>query len=675
MHRTRVVAAALTLALPLTTAQIVEAPVAQAQTVQTRTVTELDRDAFDEALQRWQESKAAAEIALSDAREAEAEAQRQVEAKKLDLREAQEDLAEAETKLEVAEAALDAVNVAAREQEARVAADQLGRAEKDLADKEAQYQGSLAALQSAEATRKELEERVTQIEREGEQYAAALKEATDALEELEAKKARIEERDRTGADYSVEDWERLTGQAVAEIINDYRRANGLHPLVVHDIYISQATAWSDQMVADVPRMKSPFEVPEGTPNAFRHSDRDAWGRSNENISIRQLGASPQRATRANWSQVPESIFTGWHNSPGHNKTMLGSQYQGIGVGIAVRPNGEVWATAMFFHDQVDQTSGYYYPRDRMTALALRSGRAFYLPSGARETMRTPALRDNLRDTKGVRPSYDGLRTAGLDFSRGKSQGLDPKIKRVSYDAQLKEVAEEQEIAEALVGLFILAVLGAAAQFEELNGELEAARSEEEEARDRFESAQGERSEASDLYRVAHLRSVEAEEALRRASDTPKQPLIDALQQAKTQLAEAERNLENTNKELSALEHRLSDLTPEIVRLQAALDAARADQPQEKDFTVERTITETIPAPPTPTATPTLSEPRTPPGRVSATAHATVNVQPTTTVDKQEPTPQDDGSSAGTVIGIVVAILAVVGIAVAALPQLGIQLPF
>lgn len=675
MHRTRVVAAALTLALPLTTVQIVEAPLAQAQTVQTRTITELDQAAFDAAQQRWQESKANAEAALSKARDAEAEAQRQVEAKKSDLREAQEDVSEAETKLEAAEAALDVVNVEAREQEARAAADRLGRAERDLADKEEQYQESLSALQSAEATRKELEEKAAQIEREGEQYAAALKEANDALEEVKAKKARIEERDRTGADYSVEDWERLTGQAVAEIINDYRRANGLHPLVVHDIYIDQATAWSDQMVADVPRMKSPFEVPKDTPNAFRHSDADAVGRAGENIAIRHLGASPQNATREQWKNVPESLFTGWHNSPGHNRNMLNPRYQGMGLGITVRPNGEVWATTMFFHDRVETTSGSYYKRDRMTDQALRSGRAFYLPSGARETMRTPALRDNLRDTKGVQPSYEGLRTAGLDISRGKSQGLDPKIKRVSYDAQLKEIAEDQEIAETLVGLFLLAVLGAAQQLEELNGELDSARSAEEDARDRFESAKGERNEASDLYRVASLRSAEAEEALRVAYDTPKQPLIDALEQAEAQLAEAKGNLANRNRELSALEQRLSDLAPEIVQLQADLDAAKADQPKESAFMVERTITETIPAPPTPTATPTASETRNTPGRVSATAHATVSVEPTTTVDTQEPKRQDDGSSAGTVIGIIVAILAFVGIAVAALPQLGIQLPF
>ena len=53
MHRTRVVAAALTLALPLTTAQIVEAPVAQAQSSRTKTITEVDTDAYNAAVAQW----------------------------------------------------------------------------------------------------------------------------------------------------------------------------------------------------------------------------------------------------------------------------------------------------------------------------------------------------------------------------------------------------------------------------------------------------------------------------------------------------------------------------------------------------------------------------------------------------------------------------------------------
>ena len=82
---------------------------------------------------------------------------------------------------------------------------------------------------------------------------------------------------------------RLAAQAIEELINEYRVANGLHALVTHELYDNQALAWTQQMIADLddpslghPQFEGEVMVYDG---AFRHSNPETMGYSGENIAF------------------------------------------------------------------------------------------------------------------------------------------------------------------------------------------------------------------------------------------------------------------------------------------------------------------------------------------------------------------------------------------------------
>lgn len=211
---------------------------------------------------------------------------------------------------------------------------------------------------------------------------------------------------------------RLAAQAIEEMINEYREANGLHPLVTHKLYDEQALAWSRQMIADQddPHWGKPQYDSKGAmvaPGSFRHSDMKKWGHSGENIIVQGYYAD----TDTEWKRVAEQLFEGWRNSPVHNENLLRADAQGMGLGLVRDEDGNVWGTTMFFIDaipvNVQGRGEAQLAPDGVTQSAKKSDAPFYVPEGARQRLGVGAVADPT-DTKGYAVSYDLVEGSGKD---------------------------------------------------------------------------------------------------------------------------------------------------------------------------------------------------------------------------------------------------------------------
>ena len=211
---------------------------------------------------------------------------------------------------------------------------------------------------------------------------------------------------------------RLAAQAIEEMINEYREANGLHPLVTHKLYDEQALAWSRHMIADQddPHWGKPQYDSKGAmvaPGSFRHSDMKKWGHSGENIIVQGYYAD----TDTEWKRVAEQLFEGWRNSPVHNENLLRADAQGMGLGLVRDEDGNVWGTTMFFIDaipvNVQGRGEAQLAADDVTKSAKKSGAPFYVPEGARARLGVGAVADP-KDTKGYAVSYDLVEGSGKD---------------------------------------------------------------------------------------------------------------------------------------------------------------------------------------------------------------------------------------------------------------------
>lgn len=211
---------------------------------------------------------------------------------------------------------------------------------------------------------------------------------------------------------------RLAAQAIEEMINEYREANGLHPLVTHKLYDEQALAWSRHMIADQddPHWGKPQYDSKGAmvaPGSFRHSDMKKWGHSGENIIVQGYYAD----TDTEWKRVAEQLFEGWRNSPVHNENLLRADAQGMGLGLVRDEDGNVWGTTMFFIDtipvNVQGRGEAQLAPDGVTQSAKKSDAPFYVPEGARARLGVGAVADPT-DTKGYAVSYDLVEGSGKD---------------------------------------------------------------------------------------------------------------------------------------------------------------------------------------------------------------------------------------------------------------------
>lgn len=320
----------------------------------------------------WESDRDAARVALDSATRDASAAQSELEAAEAALSNAQSAAAAAERRQREAEGAVDRQtrdNKADFDAEiarlrddverARTAAAQATSAE---AEAKTAWENASAATRQAAADRDAVQAELNRTAETVQKYDKALASKNAEREHL------IEERDYWANNrFNQAEYERVTAQAIVEMVNDYRRANGLAPLRTHASYNQQAGNWTRNMAA----------------NGFRHSP-DAWGRSGENIALSGY-YTPSTMTAEQWGKLAEQFFTQWRTSTeGHNQSMLDSQYQGIGVGIAFDSKGVAYSTTMFFIEDTKLADGRFYQTDGMTRTALNSGQPFYRAAGAKQ---------------------------------------------------------------------------------------------------------------------------------------------------------------------------------------------------------------------------------------------------------------------------------------------------
>lgn len=238
---------------------------------------------------------------------------------------------------------------------------------------------------------------------------------------------------------------RLAAQAIEELINEYREANGLHPLVTHELYDAQALKWSEQMVADLddPTKGRPEFDSEGTitfDGAFQHSDMEEWGHSGENIAFQGFSGADQ----VDWKDAAETFFEIWRNSPDHNANMLRADVQGMGLGLVLNED-TVWGTTMFFINDTPVKDKDGNPAklmgDKVTQGAIASGKPFYVPEGARALLGVGGVKEPT-NTVGYEITYEvdleelGIYTVveytdekntGLNKAKNAPRGVDPIV--------------------------------------------------------------------------------------------------------------------------------------------------------------------------------------------------------------------------------------------------------
>lgn len=200
------------------------------------------------------------------------------------------------------------------------------------------------------------------------------------IDQLRSQKQAIEKQSTTQTGFSNSknlsdsDMALLVSQAVMEMINKYRVANGVHPLNTHALYNQQAEKWSTQMSKDYARTRN-------LDYAFRHSDQNAYGYSGENIWSRTGERKPRNDQE--WAQLAVDVFEGWYESPGHNKNMLSTKWQGAGLSVYIDDLDGAWADNMFFMEEVNHRNGVtYWDQDPVTRDANKDRRPFYMPDGA-----------------------------------------------------------------------------------------------------------------------------------------------------------------------------------------------------------------------------------------------------------------------------------------------------
>lgn len=225
--------------------------------------------------------------------------------------------------------------------------------------------------------------------------------------------------DTTG--FTTAQWTALTAQATLEMVNEYRVANGLHPLRTHVVYNTNAENYSKEMART---------------GVFEHSNPKKWGWSGENILFRNSYLSnvksgtniphdqilnPPKMTKEQWARLAVLMFEDWRNSPPHNQGMLNSEFQGIGLGIAFDGDNTAWGTTMFYNEAVTLTDGSrtaVQKADPKTVEAKESGKSFYMAGGAMRALGIAGV-PNPTDRKGYNPSYSGFsRKVSVKYPNG-----------------------------------------------------------------------------------------------------------------------------------------------------------------------------------------------------------------------------------------------------------------
>ena len=637
--------------------------------------------AYQEALASWEgevegerELVDKRERSLTEAERALADAQQAVDAASAAER-------DAITKRDAAEAALrerDELHDTAKAS-AEKSAGLFAQAQAELEEIQASVDSATTARDSDANFVRWYAERAAAAQRDFDTTDRNVKAREKQIEEVKASRDAMLERERLGLDYTQEEWERLTGEAIAEMINDYRQAQGLHRLITHELYIDQSRRWSNNMAYDFARTGNAGA-------ALEHSDAEVWGHSGENILYRQINFTPvSQWNRDDWKRIPETLFQDWRDSPGHNQNMLRARYQGVGVGVKVDSKGYVWATTMFFvEDSRKQNS--YYPTDSVTRAAKQSGKSFFLPGKAREVMRTPTPREDMSDRRGATVGYGDL-LPGVDKSAGKVARLDPEIRRLDYRTPERRSHER----EAALRRDIQSLYEDRAKrdrvLKEANGYLAEGRRDLEASQKELDRVLAAKQDAEKKVRRFEQEKDSFERAY--AEVPPYAPLADALRNARIT---ANQRADQT----AAAKAALDEAKAAVDAAKAELDDARkrlADAERRRPVKPELPKADPLPAvqtTPSPAPAPTespkseapaesespkseaLSEPEAP-SETEAAATDDDTASDAAAVDDavDDADGSAGGSSVSTVVGIVFALLAAVGALIGIAHQMGI----
>lgn len=222
----------------------------------------------------------------------------------------------------------------------------------------------------------------------------------------------------TIGDMSVEQRNYLAGAALVEMINQYREANGAHPLYGSGYFNELALQWNHQMAQ--------------TGN-FAHSP-SSYGWTGEIITNFEAPGNkrPEDLTTEEWADITREAFERFYNSDGgHNEQMLDIGFSSAGVDVFVDEKGTSWVTVMFFTDMNDAYGSPSQYQDKATAdMYSAYGQVLsYAPSGfATRSLGLDSTWSAPTDTRGVTVSYpEGSSRQAMNRSAYFNPGTDPRV--------------------------------------------------------------------------------------------------------------------------------------------------------------------------------------------------------------------------------------------------------
>ena len=118
---------------------------------------------------------------------------------------------------------------------------------------------------------------------------------------------------------------------VRELVNDVRREQGLKPLT------------AQPAIADIARAHSRDMAAQGT---ISHAGFKARFAALREVVPGLRSAAENVAMNAGYADPAEQTVSGWLDSPGHRKNIVGD-YASTGVGIVRDADGAVWVTQLY----------------------------------------------------------------------------------------------------------------------------------------------------------------------------------------------------------------------------------------------------------------------------------------------------------------------------------------
>ena len=121
------------------------------------------------------------------------------------------------------------------------------------------------------------------------------------------------------------DFEKLC-EPTLKLINDYRKQNGLKPVVFDQEMLQFSRAYVAEILKE---------------DVFKHSDLNGGAYAIENL-YKSMGFGRFLSLDQEWcAALPEMIFSTWKKSKGHNANMLNPEITKVGMSIQIQTKGEV----------------------------------------------------------------------------------------------------------------------------------------------------------------------------------------------------------------------------------------------------------------------------------------------------------------------------------------------